>query len=45
MEDRLLTRDGKLLLSSILLNSIPVGYMNVVPLVYLAEKSATTHPS
>ena len=37
MEDRLLTRDGKLLLSSVLLNSIPVGYMNVVPLVYLAE--------
>jgi MFS family permease len=37
VEDRLLTRDGKLLLSSVLLNSIPVGYMNVVPLVYLAE--------
>jgi MFS family permease len=37
MEDKLLTHDGKLLLSSILLNSIPIGYMNVVPLVYLAE--------
>jgi MFS family permease len=37
VEDRLLTRDGKLLLSSVLLNSIPFGYMNVVPLVYLAE--------
>jgi MFS family permease len=37
VEDKLLTRDGKLLLSSILLNSIPFGYMNVVPLVYLAE--------
>lgn len=37
MEDKLLTRDGKLLLSSVLLNSIPFGYMNVVPLVYLAE--------
>jgi len=37
VEDRLLTWDGKLLLSYILLNSIPFGYMNVVPLVYLAE--------
>jgi len=37
VEDRLLTRDGKLLMSYLLINSIPVGYMNVVPLVYLAE--------
>jgi MFS family permease len=37
VEDRLLNRDGRLLVSYILLNSIPVGYMNVVPLVYLAE--------
>ena len=37
MQERLLTRDGRLLLFSTLLNSIPVGYINVVPLVYLAE--------
>ncbi len=30
-----LTRDGKLILAYLLLNSIPIGYMNVVPLVYL----------
>ena len=37
MQERLLSRDGRLLLFSTLLNSIPVGYINVVPLVYLAE--------
>jgi len=37
MQERLLTHDGRLLLFSTLLNSIPVGYINVVPLVYLAE--------
>ena len=37
MEERLLTRDGQFLLISTFLNSIPVGYINVVPLVYLAE--------
>ena len=37
MEERLFTRDGVFLLLSTFLNSIPVGYINVVPLVYLAE--------
>lgn len=37
MEERLLTHDSVLLLFSTFLNSIPVGYINVVPLVYLAE--------
>ncbi len=37
MEERLFTRDGLFLLFSTILNSIPVGYINVVPLVYLAE--------
>jgi MFS family permease len=32
-----LTRDGKLILLQVLLNSIPLGYMNVVPAVYLLE--------
>lgn len=32
-----LTRDGKLILLSVLLNSIPIGYMNVIPAVYLLE--------
>ncbi|MDA4130067.1 MAG: MFS transporter [Thaumarchaeota archaeon] len=33
----LLSRDAKLILSWVLVNSIPIGYMNVVPLVYLLE--------
>jgi MFS family permease len=33
----LLTKDGRLLLSSVFINSLPFGFMNVVPLVYLAE--------
>jgi MFS family permease len=37
MGERLLTHDSVLLLFSTFLNSIPVGYINVVPLVYLAE--------
>ena len=37
MGERLLTHDSMLLLFSTFLNSIPVGYINVVPLVYLAE--------
>jgi len=37
MEERLFTHDGLFLLLSTFLNSIPVGYINVVPLVYLAE--------
>jgi MFS family permease len=32
-----LTRDGRLILLSVLLNSIPIGYMNVIPAVYLLE--------
>ena len=32
-----LSRDTKLILSWVLINSIPIGYMNVVPLVYLVE--------
>ncbi|MFI5450500.1 MAG: MFS transporter [Candidatus Bathyarchaeia archaeon] len=36
-ETRLLSRDAKLILSWVLINSIPIGYMNVVPLVYLLE--------
>jgi MFS family permease len=32
-----LTRDGKLILLQVLLNSIPLGYMNVIPAVYLLE--------
>ena len=37
MEQKLVTRDGGLLLVSVLLNTVPIGYMNVVPLIYLAE--------
>jgi len=37
MEERLTTHNGLFLLFSTFLNSIPVGYINVVPLVYLAE--------
>jgi MFS family permease len=37
MGDKLLSRGGKLLLASILLNTVPIGYMNVVPLIYLTE--------
>lgn len=33
----LLSRGGKLILTSVLINSVPFGYMNVVPLVYLIE--------
>ena len=33
----MLTRDSKLILGWLLLNSIPFGYMNVVPLVYLVD--------
>ena len=33
----LLSRDAKLILAWLVLNSIPIGYMNVVPLVYLLE--------
>jgi MFS family permease len=33
----LLTREAKLILLSVLLNSIPIGYMNVVPFVYLHD--------
>jgi MFS family permease len=32
-----LSRDAKLILAWALINSIPIGYMNVVPLVYLIE--------
>lgn len=32
-----LTRDGKLILLSVLLNTIPIGFMNVIPAVYLLE--------
>jgi MFS family permease len=31
------SRDARLILAWVLLNSIPIGYMNVVPLVYLVE--------
>lgn len=34
---RVLTRNGVCLLSSAFVNTIPVGYINVVPLVYLAQ--------
>ena len=37
VEEHLLTHDSRLLLFSTFLNTIPVGYINVVPLVYLAE--------
>jgi MFS family permease len=37
MEERLITHNGLFLLFSTFLNSIPVGYINVVPLVYLAQ--------
>ena len=33
----LLSRDAKLILTWVLVNSIPIGYMNVVPLVYLLQ--------
>ncbi len=33
----ILSRDAKLILSWVLINSIPIGYMNVVPLIYLVE--------
>jgi len=36
-QSALFTRNSKLLLSWVLINSIPIGYMNVVPLVYLLE--------
>jgi len=37
VEEHVFTRDGVFLLLSTFLNSIPIGYINVVPLVYLAE--------
>jgi len=37
LKESVFTRDALLLLISTFLNSIPVGYINVVPLVYLAE--------
>ena len=37
MKEPLFTHDSLFLLFSTFLNSIPVGYINVVPLVYLAE--------
>lgn len=37
MSESMLTRDSKLILAWLLLNSIPFGYMNVVPLVYLVD--------
>ncbi len=37
MEERLFSHDGLFLLLSTFLNSIPIGFINVVPLVYLAE--------
>ena len=37
LKENVFTRDGLFLLISTFLNSIPVGYINVVPLVYLAE--------
>jgi MFS family permease len=37
MEEHLLTPNSTLLLLSAFLNTIPYGYLNVVPLVYLAE--------
>lgn len=33
----IVSKDAKLILSWVLVNSIPIGYMNVVPLVYLVE--------
>ncbi len=39
----LLSRNAKLVLAYIFLNSIPIGYMNVVPLVYLIQIGY--HPS
>lgn len=33
----LLTRQGTLILSSVFVNSVPLGYMSVVPLVYLLQ--------
>jgi MFS family permease len=36
-ENHLLSRDGKLLLTWLLLNSIPIGFMDVVPLIYLLQ--------
>ena len=36
-KESLLSRDAKLLLTWVLVNSIPIGYMNVVPLVYLVD--------
>lgn len=37
MEGRVLTKGGRLLLASVFLNTVPLGFMNVVPLVYLAQ--------
>jgi len=37
VEEHVFSRDGVFLLLSTFLNSVPIGYINVVPLVYLAE--------
>ena len=36
-KNSLISRDAKLLFTWLFINSIPIGYMNVVPLVYLLE--------
>src|SRR5579872_163522 len=36
-QEGIVSRDAKLILSWVLLNSIPIGFMNVVPLVYLVD--------
>ena len=36
-DKRILSKDAKLILSWVFINSIPIGYMNVVPLIYLLE--------
>jgi MFS family permease len=33
----LLTRDARLVIAYLFLNSVPIGYMNVIPLIYLIE--------
>jgi MFS family permease len=36
-DQRILSKDAKLIFSWVLVNSIPIGYMNVVPLIYLVN--------
>ena len=36
-DQTILSKDAKLILSWVLVNSIPIGYMNVVPLIYLVN--------